>query len=543
MSHVAEPADQKVPSSLPQDQVPLKVGIPKETAPGERRVAAVPATVKKMVKLGCEVLVQSGAGLEASISDADFAEAGARIVPDAATLWAEAGLVVKVRGPAFNPGVGRHETELLREGGRLISFIWPAQNKERVLALAARKATVLAMDAVPRITRAQKMDALSAMANIAGYKAVIEGAAQYGRFLGGQMTAAGRVRPAQVLVVGAGVAGLAAVAAARSLGAVVKAFDTRPATREQVESLGGVFIEFKFEESGEGEGGYAKEMSEAYLQAEQALIASHAKDSDIVITTALIPGKPAPVLLTSGAVVGMRHGSVVVDLAAEQGGNCPLTERDKIVEKYGVTLIGLTDLASRMSLLASELYASTVVNLLEEIVTEGEFRLDLDDEIQRGMLVLKDGELMWPPPKPVVRAATPRPAPPPSAAPAAAVSAAPPKPANPWPGRLVGLAAVGGLGALGAYAPPAFLAHMTVFLLAVVVGWHVIWNVTPALHTPLMSVTNAISGIIVIGGMILTVGPHLGLANGLGAVAVLLASINCAGGFLVTHRMLKMFRR
>ena len=539
MSPVTEPEVEPSRSSTPRTQTTLRIGIPKEIEPGERRVAAVPATVKRFVKLGVEVLVETGAGTGASVSDGDFKEAGAQIVPDAATLWREAGLVLKVRGPARHPGTGRHESELLRDGGKLISFVWPAQHPELLESLARRKATVLAMDAVPRITRAQKLDALSAMANIAGYKAVIEAARSYGRFLGGQSTAAGRVRPAQVFVIGAGVAGLAAVSAARSLGAVVKAFDTRPATREQIESLGGVFVEFKFDESGEGEGGYAKQMTDAYLAAEQTLIAQHAKDSDIVITTALIPGKPAPLLLTSGAVVGMRHGSVVVDLAAEQGGNCALTERDKVVKKYGVTILGLTDLPSRMSLQASELYASTVCNLVEEIVHEGRFELDLDDEVQRGMLVLHDGALMWPPPKPVVRAAAPQPPAPKPAAPAhgAKVEHRP----SPWRFAIPVVAA--GLAALGSFAPPAFLSHFTVFLLAVVVGWHLIWSVTPALHTPLMSVTNAISGIIVIGGMLLTAAPRIGLAQSLAAVAVLVASINVAGGFLVTQRMLKMFRK
>lgn len=518
-------------------RVPLKVGIPLEVVPGERRVAAVPATVSKMVKLGLEVYVETGAGEDASFPDQSYEEAGARIVADTEKLWAECDLILKVRGPAPNTVLEKHEADLVKRGGRLISFVWPAQNKDVVERLARRGATVLAMDAVPRITRAQKLDALSAMANIAGYKAVIEAANIYGRFLGGQITAAGRVRPATVLVIGAGVAGLAAVAAARSLGAVVKAFDTREAVREQVESLGGQFVTFQMEEKGEGEGGYARQMSEDFLAKEQAFLANQAEGADIVITTALIPGRPAPKLITSGAVVGMRHGAVIVDLAAEQGGNCALTERDRIVERYGVTIVGLTDLTSRLATQSSELYATNVCNLLEEIIKEGEFRLDLDDEVHRGMLVLKDGEVMWPPPKPEVRAAAPQPA-------KSAVVATPEKPRHsPWPGRIA--AAIGAivLGLLGVFAPAELIPHLTVFLLAVVVGWHVIWNVTPALHTPLMSVTNAISGIIVIGGMILTVGDRVGVGNALAAVAVLVASINCAGGFLVTGRMLKMFRK
>jgi NAD(P) transhydrogenase subunit alpha len=352
------------------------------------------------------------------------------------------------------------------------------------------------------------------------------------------MTAAGRVKPANVLVIGAGVAGLAAIAAARSLGAVVRAFDTRPSVREQIESLGAQFLEFKFEsqETGEGAGGYAKEMSEAYLAAEQAMIATHAKEADMIITTALVPGKPAPQLITSGAVVSMHHGSVIVDLAAEQGGNCALTEPDKVVERFGVKIVGYTDLASRMALQASELYAMTVYNLLEELITkDGQFVIDMEDEAQRGATVIKDGVITWPPPqRPKMRSGAPRP------------EAEKPKPPPPKPpesraaGPLAAVAAVL-LGTVGLVAPGDFLAHLTVFLLACVVGWHVVWNVTPALHTPLMSVTNAISGIILLGGMLLVLG--VGAGSILAAIAILLASINVAGGFLVTQRMLRMFRK
>jgi len=522
----------------------MKVGIPKEIYPHERRVAATPDTVQKMKKLGYDVVVESGAGDASNFADGAYVEAGATIAPDAAALWGQADLVLKVRPPVGN------EADLLKEGATLIGFIWPAQNKDLVTRLAARKATVLAMDAVPRITRAQRMDALSAMANIAGYRAVIEAANSFGRFFGGQVTAAGRMKPAQVLVLGAGVAGLAAVAAARALGAQVRAFDTRPAAREQVESLGGTFIPFEFQgESGEGAGGYAKEMSDAYLAAEQALIAQHAKQSDIVISTALIPGKPAPQLITSGAVVAMPHGSVIVDMAAEQGGNCALTERDRVVEKFGVTIIGLTDLPSRMAHQSSELYAATVFNLLKEMTPpEKGFTLNVDDEIQRGVLVLKDGELMWPPPKPPApRAGGPTAPPKPEPRPAHGA----PAPAKSSLGARLALAALAVVfAAAGIFGPPEFVQHLTVFLLACVVGWHVIWNVTPALHTPLMSVTNAISGIILIGGMVvlLASGVRAFESGGagalvLGGVAILVASINVAGGFLVTQRMLRMFRK
>ncbi|HEV3030552.1 MAG TPA: Re/Si-specific NAD(P)(+) transhydrogenase subunit alpha, partial [Polyangia bacterium] len=321
----------------------MKVGVPKEIYPNERRVAATPDTVQKMRKLGLEVIVESGAGDASNFADSVYVSAGATIAASPDAVWTDADIILKVRQPMFRPGTTVHESDLMKPGAALISFFWPAQNKELIERMAARKVTVLAMDAMPRITRAQRMDALSAMANIAGYRAVVEAAYKFGRFFSGQVTAAGRVKPAQVFVLGAGVAGLAAIAAAKALGAQVRAFDTRAAAREQVESLGAQFVEFKFDEQGEGQGGYAKEMSEAYLAAEQALIAQHAKQSDIIISTALIPGKPAPQLVTSGAVVSMAHGSVIVDMAAEQGGNCPLTERDKIVEKFGVTIIGLTD--------------------------------------------------------------------------------------------------------------------------------------------------------------------------------------------------------
>jgi NAD(P) transhydrogenase subunit alpha len=519
----------------------MKVGIPKEIYPHECRVAATPDTVEKMVKLGLEVVVEASAGEASSIADAAYIEAGARIA-DAVAVFAESDILLKVRQPMARPA-GGHEADLLKSGAILISFIWPAQNKALVDRLAARKVTVFAMDAVPRITRAQKLDALSAMANIAGYRAVVEAANRFGRFFSGQVTAAGRVKPAQVLILGAGVAGLAAIAAAKGLGAVVKAFDTRPVVREQVESLGAQFIEFKFEESGEGAGGYAKQMSDAYLAAEQALIAKHAAQSDIIISTALIPGKPAPVLITPGAVTAMAQGSVIVDMAAEQGGNCPLTEKDKIVEKSGVTLIGLTDLPSRMARQSSELYATTVLNLLKEMLTTDKgVVIDLKDEIQRGAIILKDGELLWPAPAPA--------APPPAAAPKPKAAApannhgangAPVQKKSSSANIVAGLAAIL-LGAAAIFGPPEFIQHLTVFLLACVVGWHVIWNVTPALHTPLMSVTNAISGIIVIGGMLALYGGGSG-ALALGGAAVLLAAINVAGGFLVTQRMLKMFRK
>lgn len=520
----------------------MRIGIPKEIWPGELRVAASPAIVRKLCGLGkeakVEALVQSGAGVGASFPDSAYTEAGARIVQSARELWEQADLVIKVR-PPMELGDGKHEADGLKEGAWLVGFVWPATNQPLLVRLAARKATVLAVDAMPRTSRAQSMDVLSSMAGLVGYRASIEAAARFGRFFPGQVTAAGRVKPAEVLIIGAGVAGLAAIAACRSLGAIVRAFDTRPAVREQVESLGARFLEFSFEESGEGAGGYAKKMSDAYLKAEQELIAKHAAEVDVIITTAVIPGVGAPLLITEGAVGAMRRGAVVIDLAAEQGGNCAFTEKDKVIEKAGVTICGRADLASCMAPQASELFGQNVYNLLAEVIhPDATLSLDLKDEIHRGVLVLDQGKTMWPPPaRPKPKAAPPR-----AATPTPPKAPAPPAAAPKWRAPLLAVLAVAMLLPLGAWAPPELLAHLTVFLLAVVVGWHVIWNVTPALHTPLMSVTNAISGIILIGGVVL-LGNSLAAASVLAAGAIFLASINVAGGFLVTARMLKMFRK
>jgi NAD(P) transhydrogenase subunit alpha len=519
----------------------LRVGIPKEIHPGEKRVAATPITAAKMLKLGLEVVVEAGAGEAADYTDAAYVGIGATVVPDAASLWQAADIVLKVRAPEMNTALAQHESDLLRQGGALIAFVWPGQNPALVKRLGERGTTVLAMDAVPRITRAQKMDALSAMANVVGYRAIVEAAAHFGRMFPAQMTAAGRVPPARVLVLGAGVAGLAAIACAKSLGAQVKAFDTRPQVREQVESLGAQFLEFEFKESGEGEGGYAKEMSEAYIAAEQALIQQHSEQSDVVVCTALVPGKAAPRLMTSGCVVAMHHGAVIVDLAAEQGGNCALTERDRVVEKFGVKIVGFTDLPSRMARQSSDLYATTVFNLLEDVYDPEKkaIALDLEDEVHRGAVVLDKGKLLWPPPtRPRPRSAAP---PPESKLTKALAAPVARKPSRAGAVGLVLVAAV--LGVAGLVSGGEFLEHLTVFLLACVVGWHVVWNVSPSLHTPLMSVTNAVSGIIVVGGILLLRSGGGSTAEWLAALAILIASINIAGGFLVTQRMLRMFRR
>ena len=517
----------------------MKVAIPKETRAGERRVAATPETIARLKKLGFEVLVETQAGANASFYDDDYAAAGATVVSDTQQLWNDADIVLKVQPPDQHPTLQVHEADLIRPGATLVSFLWPGKNKALVERLAARRVTAIAIDQVPRITRAQKMDALSSMANIAGYRSVIEAASFYGRFFTGQMTAAGRVPPAKVLVIGAGVAGLAAIGAARGLGAIVRAFDTRSAVRDQVKSMGAEFLEVQIEEEGEGGGGYAKEMSPAFIAAEMALFAAQAKDVDIIITTALIPNRPAPVLITEEMVRSMKKGSVIVDLAAENGGNCALTEPGAVVERHGVHIIGYIDLPSRLAPTASVLYGNNLAYLLDDLGGAANFHIDINDEVVRNSLITHDGAIVWPPPKKD----------PPPASPKASAAAPPMVQQRTDPGgSSVGLAitlalVVGALFALGYVAPPAFLSHLTVFALACIVGWQVVWNVTPALHTPLMSVTNAISGIIVVGGMLTVSGPTTSAPVLLGAAAILLASINIAGGFLVTQRMLRMFRR
>lgn len=530
----------------------MKVGIPKEIHAGERRVAGTPHTVQQLVKMGMSVMVEAGAGVGASLPDALYTAEGAELV-DATTLWAEADLVLKVRPPTPD------EARQLKRGGHLISFFWPAQNKALIDILAERSATVLAMDCIPRISRAQKMDALSSMANISGYRAVIEAAAAYGSFFTGQITAAGKVAPAQVLVIGAGVAGLAAIGAARGLGAVVRAFDTRAAVKEQVQSLGAQFLEVHVEEDGEGGGGYAKEMSPAYIAAEMELFYQQAKEVDIVITTALIPGRPAPKLWERRAVEAMKPGSVVVDLAAEQGGNCELCVPGQLYEHNGVKILGFTDLSSRLATTASQLYGTNLLHLLRDMGgSPADYHVDLDDEVVRGALVLDRGVLKWPAPKPEPKAEAPKPvvqvAEKPQEKPVEKAHGHAPavaKPAGKPLAAIIGLALVGvwlflRFTQADAQLGPElaqFLQHLTVFVLACFVGWQVVWSVTAALHTPLMSVTNAISGIIILGGMLQARGSPGAASALLGVLAVLFATINIAGGFLVTQRMLKMFRR
>jgi len=529
----------------------MKVGIPLERLSGERRVAATPDSTKSLIKLGFEVVLEKGAGVESAFPDALYVEQGATIADSVESLYADADIVLKVNPPMHGGGDDLDEVALLRPGQTLISFLWPAQNSDLLELLRENKVTALAMDAVPRISRAQKLDALSSMANVSGYRAVLEAATHYKGFFPGQVTAAGRVRPAEVLIIGAGVAGLAAIAAARSLGAIVRAFDVRSSVREQVESLGAEFLEVTIEEDGEGSGGYAKTMSPEFIAAEMELFSQQAKRVDAIITTALIPGKTAPTLITKEMVESMKVGSVVVDLAAQQGGNCELTVPHEYVEAHGVHILGYTDLTSRMSTQASSLYSGNLVNLLDDMVVNEKFTVDFDDEVVRGATVTREGSITWPPPKPSVP--SPAAAAPKKAEPAPVVEApkAPKKAES--SGSLMstfGLTTllVILLGLATSIPGSGLMKHITVFVMACFVGWHVIWNVAPALHTPLMSVTNAISGIIIVGGMLqmrtgLFEEGVLNWSVALGALAVVVAAINIAGGFLVTQRMLKMFRK
>jgi NAD(P) transhydrogenase subunit alpha len=511
----------------------MKIGVPREIHEGERRVATTPDVAAELRKLGFDVAVEAGAGAAANFSDDAYREAGCEVVASASELWAGSDIVMKVRAPDEN------ESKMLRSGQTLISFIWPAQNPEMLKDLTDRGVTALAMDSIPRISRAQKMDALSSMANIAGYRAVVEAAQHFGRFFTGQITAAGKVPPAKVLVIGAGVAGLAAIGAAKSMGAIVRSFDTRPEVKEQVESMDAEFLMLDFEdEDGSGEGGYAKVMSDEFIKAEMALFAEQAKDVDIIITTALIPGKPAPRLITADMVASMKDGSVVVDLAAEQGGNCELTVPGEVAVREGVTIIGYTDLPSRLAAQSSQLYGTNLRHLLTDMTPEkdGNIVVDMEDEVIRGATICKDGETTWPPPAPKLSAAPPK----------AAAPEPPPPPVEKKKsvfGPIV-FTALGGLAllGLGAVAPPSFMAHFTVFVLACFVGYMVIWNVTPALHTPLMSVTNAISSIIIIGAL-LQISSVDKLIMWIAVATVGITAVNIAGGFAVTRRMLEMFRK
>jgi len=510
------------------------IGIPKESLKGENRVAGSPSSISALIKLGFTVQVQKGAGTKASFTDEEYSNSSADVVAKK-NCW-QSDIVLKVNAPTLD------EVALMNDGSTLVSFIAPAQSPDLLEALKAKSITTLAMEMVPRMTRSQSMDALSSMANIAGYRAVIEASHHFGRFFTGQITAAGKMPPAKIMIIGAGVAGLAAIGTASSLGAIVRAFDTRPEVKEQIESMGAEFLEMDYEEpedAGSGDG-YAKEMSKAFIDAEMALFAEQAKDVDIIITTAMIPGKPAPKLITEEMVKSMKAGSVIVDLAAGGGGNCECTVAGKVTNAHDVKVIGYTDLVSRLPNQASQLYSNNLVNLAKLLCKEkdGKLNIDFDDVVIRNMTVVKDNEVTFPPP-PIQVSAAPVPAQKAKVEPVAQVEEEPESPNKKYAFMAAGIALFGWVASV---APADFLTHFTVFVLACVIGYYVVWNVSHSLHTPLMSVTNAISGIIIVGAL-LQIGSDNTLVQVLAALATLVATINIVGGFKVTSRMLKMFSK
>ncbi|WP_306153448.1 Re/Si-specific NAD(P)(+) transhydrogenase subunit alpha [Roseovarius sp. MMSF_3281] len=523
----------------------MKIGTPKEVMEGEARVAMTPESALQLQKLGYDCAIEAGAGKAAGFADAAYKEAGVEVIKSAAALYKAADIVAKVRPPTET------EAKRLRADQLLISFFWPAQNEAQMEQLAKKGTSVIAMDMVPRISRAQKMDALSSMANIAGYRAVIEAGNNFGRFFTGQITAAGKVPPAKVLVVGAGVAGLAAIGTSTSLGAVTYAFDVRPEVAEQVESMGAEFVYLDFEEEqqdGSGTGGYAAPSSPEFREAQLAKFRELAPEVDIVITTALIPNREAPELWTEDMVKSMKRGSVIVDLAAEKGGNCKLTVMDdKIVTDNGVTIIGYTDFPSRMATQSSSLYATNIRHMMTDLTPEkdGQVNHDMEDDVIRGATVAHAGEVTFPPPPPKVQAiaAQPKKEEPKELTPeekrAAEVAAF--KAQTKQQVTLLGIGAVLLL-SVGLIAPASFMQHFIVFVLAVFVGFQVIWGVSHSLHTPLMAVTNAISSIIILGAL-MQIGSSSFLITLLAALSVFMAAINIFGGFLVTRRMLAMFQK
>ncbi|MXP50952.1 Re/Si-specific NAD(P)(+) transhydrogenase subunit alpha [Pantoea sp. SoEX] len=510
----------------------MLIGIPKEKLLHESRVAATPMTVKKLINLGFSVYIENNAGKAANFDNYDYVKEGAQIT-NSQKIW-QVDIIVKINAP------NDEEIILIQPGSILISFIWPAQNKSLIKKLAEKKITVVAMDAVPRISRAQSMDALSAMSNIAGYRAIIEAAYEFDRFLGGQITAAGKVFPAKVLVIGAGVAGLAAISAAKNMGAIVKAFDTRPEVKEQIQSLGAEFLELNFLENNtsSADDGYASVMSKSFIEAEMKLLSSQSKEADIIVTTALIPGKKAPILLTEEMVLNMKKGSIIVDLAIQTGGNCSLTIIDQVITtNNGVKIIGYTDLTSRLANQSSQLYSTNVFNLIKLISNgnNGEIKLNFTDIVVSSITVINKGEIIWPSP------------------PIKVSEIQETKKINYQQEKKVEVKSYNNYKymffillslifiLLSSNVSPEFLSHFTIFILSCIVGYYIVWNVNHALHTPLMSVTNAISGIIIIGS-ILQIGSN-NLINWISCFAILIASINIFGGFNVTHRMLKMFRK
>ena len=521
----------------------MRIGTPKEIFPGENRVAMTPESALQLQKLGYECVIEKGAGDAARFSDQDYKDAGVKVVATAAALYKTADIVAKVRPPEDV------EIKRLKEGQTLISFFYPAQNTALMESANKKGAHVIAMDMVPRISRAQKMDALSSMANIAGYRAVMEAGNNFGRFFTGQITAAGKVPPAKVLVVGAGVAGLAAIGAATSLGAMVYAFDVRPEVAEQIESMGAEFVYLDFDEEqtdGAETGGYAAPSSPAFREKQLAKFRELAPEMDIVITTALIPGRDAPKLWLADMVALQKPGSVVVDLAAERGGNCDLTVADqKIISDNHVTIIGYTDLPSRMAAQSSTLYSTNIRHMMTDLTPnkDGKLKHDMKDDVIRGATATHKGKITFPPPPPKIAAiAAKKPAAPePTAAEVVAAEAAAMKKAGT---QQTALLVGGGLLMLliGAYAPASFMQHFIVFVLSCFIGFQVIWNVSHSLHTPLMAITNAISGIIVLGAL-LQIGGNGFIVTVLASISVLIAMINIVGGFMVTRRMLQMFQK
>ncbi|MBL6791237.1 MAG: Re/Si-specific NAD(P)(+) transhydrogenase subunit alpha [Methylophilaceae bacterium] len=505
----------------------MKIGVLKENKPNEKRVAITPSSISKLKKLGYDVYIEQEAGLLSNFKNSQYKEAGANLSSIDDIYRCD--ILLKINKPTED------EIQKLSSKQTLISFFSPAVNQTSLELCKKDEINVLSMDSVPRISRAQKMDALSSMANVAGSRAVIEAAHCFGRFFGGQITAAGKINPAKILIIGAGVAGLSAIGTATSLGAIVRAFDTRPEVKEQVESLGAEFLTVNLDEDGSSSDGYAKVMSDEFIAAEMALFKEQAAEVDVIITTALIPGKEAPKLITKEMVEVMKPGSVIVDLASQQGGNCELCEKDKIVNHNGVNIIGFTDLPSRLPSQSSELYSNNLYHILDELTPnkDGNININMDDDVIRGMTIINKGSITYPPPKIEVSVSTKKEEK--KIEPAA-------EPVKKKTTVLPALIALSSLFVVGAFAPASFMNHFTVFVLSCFVGYMVIWNVTASLHTPLMSVTNAVSSIIIIGA-ITQISTTDTLSLILSGVAVFIASINIFGGFAVTKRMLGMFRK
>lgn len=512
----------------------MKVGVPIEVSEQELLVGATPKTVERLIKKqGFEVFIQKGAGLRSKYFDKDYENAGAKILDTIEEIYKTADIILKVQGPT------EAEIDMMHKGTVTLSYLWPAQNPELLEKLATKGVNAIAMDAIPRISRAQKMDVLSSMANIAGYRAVIEGANYFGRFLNGQITAAGKINPAKVLVIGAGVAGLASIGTAKSLGAIVRAFDTRKEVAEQIESMGAQFLTVEIEEDGATDSGYSKVMSQAFIDAEMKLFLEQCKEIDIIITTAQIPGRNAPKLILDYHVAALKSGSVIIDLAASTGGNCVLTKDNEVyTTDNGVTIVGKLDTLPNQ---ASQLYGNNLCHLLDDMGKAEKFNINMEDDVVSRAMVTYEGKVNWPPkPLPVSPQKT--------KTEVAEIEKVKPTEEEIAKGKAkstaISLAVIGALLLmLGQVAPADFMGHFTVFVLSVFIGWQVIWNVSHSLHTPLMAVTNAISGIIIIGGLLQTKDNLNDPMTIIAFIAILVATINIVGGFLVTHRMLKMFRK